>query len=281
MFNKQRIRSIILSILVSLLLPLTSAGVFSLKATPFCDPIINFDSSNFSNPTRIDNRWLPLVPGTQLTLEGTTSQGIHRVVFTVTDLTKVIDGVRTAVVWDRDFDGSQLAEAELSFFAQDNAGNVWNLGEYPEVYEGGNFVGAPDTWIAGVASAEGGIHMLTKPKTGTGQYLQGWSPDIGFLDCAKVFKTGETICIPVNCYTDVLVTSETSPLDQGGGHQIKYHAPGVGIVQVGAVGDPQAETLVLTKLAHLSPGALAEADREALKLDKHGCQVSDVYRQTC
>jgi hypothetical protein len=135
--------------------------------------------------------------------------------------------------------------------------------------------------MAGVDGAEGGIHMLAKPKTGTGQYLQGWSPTIGFLDCAKVFKTGETIDVPVSRYTDVLVTSETSPLDQGGGHQLKYHAPGVGIVQVGAVGDPQAETLVLTKFVHLGPGALAEADREALRLDRHGCQVSDVYRQIC
>ena len=280
MFGKQRIRFIMLSVLVALLLPLTSIGVFNAVATPFCDPAVNFNSSNFPKSPKIDNRWLPLIPGTQLTLEGSTSQGVHRVVFTVTDLTKVIDGVRTVVVWDRDFNDSQLAEAELSLFAQDNAGNVWNLGEYPEEYEGGKFVGAPSTWIAGVDGAEGGIHMLAKPKTGTGEYLQGWSPTIGFLDCAKVFKLGQTACVPVNCYKDVLVTSETSPLDQGGGHQFKYHAPGVGIVQVGAVGDPQAETLVLTKLEHLGPSALAQAREEALKLDRHGYQGSDVYRQT-
>ena len=300
MFSQQRVRSSLLSTFAVLLLLLISAGApvvsisqattlspakaSSMTTTSSCDPLTLFDSNNFSNPTTIDNHWLPLIPGTQLTLEGYADRGggilAHQVVFTVTDLTKVIDGVRTVVVWDRDINEGQLAEAELAFFAQDDTGNVWNLGEYPEEYENGKFVGAPSTWIAGLAGAEGGIHMLATPQLGTSWYLQGSAPTIGFLDCAKVFKTGETICVPVKCYTDVLVTDETSPLDQTGGHQLKYHAPGVGIVQVGAVADKEGETLVLAKIVRLSPSALAKARQAALKLDKHGYQVSDVYRQT-
>ena len=42
---------------------------------------------------------------------------------TVTDLSKVIDGVRTLVIWERDYTAGQLSEPELAFFAQDNAGN--------------------------------------------------------------------------------------------------------------------------------------------------------------
>ena len=202
-------------------------------------------------------------------------------VFTVTNLTKVLNGVRNVVIWDRDFNDGQLAEAELAFFAQDNAGNVWNLGEYPEEYEGGQFTGAPSTWISGLAGAQGGLHMLAKPRLGTSWYLQGSAPEIDFLDCAKVFKTGETICVPVNCYDNVLVTDETSPLEPGSGHQRKYHARGVGIVQVGAVGDPEAETLVLVKLVHLGSHDLAAACKAALKLDKHGYRVSpDLYGHT-
>src|SRR3990170_3720292 len=68
----------------------------------------------------------------------------------------------------------QLVETELAFFAQDDDGNVWNLGEYPEEYENGEFVGAPSTWIAGLAGAEAGVHMLAEPRQGTGYYLQGW-----------------------------------------------------------------------------------------------------------
>ena len=106
-----------------------------------------FDPANFDDTsTRIDNPYLPLVPGTQLVLDGSDHEGRkivpHRIVFTVTDQTKVIDGVRAVVAWDRDFVRRDLAEAELSFFAQDNAGNVWYLGEYSETYDDGELVGA-------------------------------------------------------------------------------------------------------------------------------------------
>jgi hypothetical protein len=290
MFGAQRIRFTLLSSLAAMLLLLTSAGGVGASASQTapasCAPAIAFASENFPASPKVDNTWFPLDPGTQFTLEGRANRGggllPHKVIFTVTDLTKVIDGVRTVVVWDQDINEGQLVEAELAFFAQDNAGNVWNLGEYPEEYEDGVFVGAPSTWIAGLAGAEGGIHMLAKPRTGTSWYLQGSAPEIDFLDCAKVLKTGETTCVPFNsnCYKNVLVTDETSPLDQGGGHQLKYHAPGVGIVQVGAVADREGETLVLTGLVHLGPGALAQARQQALKLDRRGYQVSDVYGQT-
>ncbi len=282
MVSQLRVRSALLSSLAALVLLLASAGAVGASATQTaiasCAPAVDFDSNNFSNPTTINNKWFPLVPGTQYILEGQANRGggtlPHQVIFTVTDLTKVIDGVRTVVVWDRDLNEGQLAEAELSFFAQDKAGNVWNLGEYPEEYEDGVFVGAPSVWISGLAGAEGGLHMLAKPRTGTSWYLQGSAPAIEFLDCAKVLKTGEKTCVPINCYDDVLVTDEVSPLDQGGGHQLKYHALGVGIIQVGAVADREGETLVLTRLVHLGPSGLAKARNAALKLDTHGYEVS-------
>lgn len=292
MFSQLRVRSALLSTVAALLLLLTSAqaatssaaGTSSATATLPCDAIVHFDRDDFSNSTNIDNKWLPLVPGTQLTLDGRANRGggplPHRVVFTVTNLTKVINGVRTLVVWDRDIGDGQLQEAELAFFAQDNDGNVWNLGEYPEEYTGGRFSGAPNTWIAGVAGSQGGIHMLARPRVGTDYYLQGSAPNIDFLDCAKVVKTAQRVCVPVNCYKPVLVTHEKSPLDPNGGIQTKYHAPGVGIIQIGALRDPEGETLVLTKFGHLSPQTLAAANEEALKLDRHGYGVSEVYRHT-
>ena len=59
--------------------------------------------------------------------------------FTVTSLTKLVDGVRTRVVWDVDEADDRVTEAELAVFAKDRAGNIWNLGEYPEEYPGGVF----------------------------------------------------------------------------------------------------------------------------------------------
>jgi hypothetical protein len=104
--------------------------------------------------------WSPLIPGTQLTLNGEADRGggllPHEVVTTVTDLTKVIDGVRAVVILEKDINEGVLQEAELRFEAQDNAGNIWNLGEYPEEYEDGKFSAAPDVWLAGLAKAEPG-----------------------------------------------------------------------------------------------------------------------------
>jgi hypothetical protein len=54
----------------------------------------------------------------------------------------------------------------------------------------------------------------------------------------------------------------------------------VGVVQVGAEGDPEGETLALVEVVQPSPQVLAEARNEALKLEERAYQVSDVYRST-
>ena len=274
--------------LAVVLLLVTQVGVVEASGLPgagrTCARALRFEDGNFSNPTRIDNKWLPLVPGTQFILSGRTNAGgrrlPHRVVLTVTDLTKVIDGVRTVVLWDRDINAGSLAEAELAFEAQDDDGNVWNLGEYPEEYVGGVFHGAPSTWISGVAGAQAGMQMLGHPQVGTRSYLQGLAPRIDFLDCGRVFQTGQRTCIPIRCYRNVLVTDETSPLNADGAHQRKFYAPGVGNIQITAVNDPEGETLELTQIVHLGPEGLARVRAEALKLDRHAYRVSAVYRTT-
>jgi hypothetical protein len=245
----------------------------------------DFKRKRFPRSTRIDNQWTPLRPGMQFTFEGRSNRGQgrlrHRVVFTVTDLTKVIDGVRTVVLWDRDFNADQIVETELAFFAQDDDGNVWLLGEYPEEWEDGEFSGAPDVWFSGVAKARAGIMMRADPQLGTSSYLQGFAPDIEFSDRAKVHQTGQRTCVPLGCYDNVLVTDEWNPLEQGDAHQRKFYAPGVGNIRVGAVNDPEAETLVLVKLSQLDPGALAQAREEALELERRAYRVrKDVYGRT-
>ena len=281
-----RIRPAVLSILVTVLLLFANSVAASADEPkpPPCNTAAQFDPANFPNPPKIDNQWNPLTPGMQFILAGEADRGggllPHRVVSTVTDLTKMINGVRTVVILEKDINEGDLEEAELAFQAQDNAGNLWNLGEYPAEYDEGNFTGAPDTWISGLGKAEPGNLMLADPQLGTPEYLQGWSPDIDFLDCAKVFKMQQKTCVPVGCYEDVLITDERSPLEPESGHQRKYYAPGVGTVRVGAIDDPEGETLVLAEASRLSPEDLAKVRQEALKLEKNAYKVSKLYRQT-
>jgi hypothetical protein len=245
----------------------------------------DFERSRFTHPTRIDNRWTPLVPGMQYVFEGSANRGHgrrpHQVITTVTDLTKVIDGIRTVVVWERDLNGRDVQEGELAFEAQDDAGNVWNMGEYPEEYSGGRVDGAPDTWIAGIAGARGGIAMRAAPRPGTPSYRQGYAPAIAFADRAKVLRSGLRDCVPVRCFDDVLLTDETNPNEPADGHQRKFYAPGIGPIRAAPVGGREREVLVLARVVRLDAAGLAAARRAARRQDRRGYRVSRrVYGRT-
>ena len=242
----------------------------------------DFDPENFSaRSIDVDNPFLPLTPGSQFTLTGTTTAGNHEVVFTVTNVTKWVNHVRTVVVWDRDFQDGELAEEELAFMAQDDAGNVWSLGEYPEEHEDGE-VSAPSTWLAGHHGATAGVLMQAHPKVGTPAYVQGRSPEIEFFDKGKVAKTNQKVCVPTGCYSGVLVVDEWDPTAQPeDGHQFKYHAPGVGVVKIVGKGGVEQETLVMTKRKTLSDKEMKAATARALELDKRAYRLAkSVYNKT-
>ena len=240
-----------------------------------------FDHANFDDPTLIDNEWLPMTPGTRLVYEGTTNEDNellrHQVIITVTDLTKVIDGIKTLVSWDQDFSEGELVEAELAFFAQDNDGNVWRMGEHPEEYENGVFVDAP-TWMAGVNGATAGISMLSSPVVGMLSYAQGLSADVEFFDRGRVWSVGEETCVEYDCFEDVLVIDEFN-VEEVNAHQLKYFASGIGNILVDWSGDDETqEELELVHVERLSESGLAEARAAVFDLDKHANQISpDVY----
>jgi hypothetical protein len=258
----------------------SSAVKGSKSATDPCRQLESFDARDFRRRPKIDNRYLPMRPGTQLTLEGTVDGVPHRVVFTVTDLMKRIAGVNALVIWDTDTSEDELVESELSFFAQDEDDNVWNLGEYPEEFENGQFVGAPSTWITGEDGATAGIHMAGATHVSSRLYVQGFAPEIDFLDCARVVQKYQKVCVPAGCSNSVLITNEQNILDPEGGIQSKYHVPGVGIVKIGVVEPATGETLELVDVTRLDRDALREVRNEALSLDRRGYQFSEVYRAT-
>jgi hypothetical protein len=244
----------------------------------------DYDRNKFARSTTIDNRWTPFTPGMQFVTEGgATVDGERirrRVVFTVTDLTKVIDGVRSVVVWDRDYNNDVLVEAELAYFAQDDDGNVWQMGQYPEEYEDGKLVGTP-AWIAGLEGAKPGLLMRADPRTGTPDYSQGWGPAVEYADRGKVIKTGQKTCVTTGCYEDVLLIEEWDEADPAA-KQLKYYAPDVGNVRIGWSGqDEEKETMVLTRLSRLDADGLAQAREEATKLEQNAYKVlKDLYGKT-
>lgn len=249
------------------------------------NPFEDFNPNNFNDPTNINNEWLPLKPGWQYVYEGTTvDEGEvleHRVVITVTDLTKIINNISTVITWDLDYSDGELVEAELAFYAQDDDGNVWRMGEYPEEYEDGKFIGA-DCWISGIEGSVAGISMLSKPFVGAPSYSQGWAPSVDFTDRGKVDQTGVENCVPVDCYENVLVITETS-ISEPDAEQLKYFAPGVGNIRVGwrGEGEQTQENLELVELSELVLYGMDEARSAALELEKHAYEIGhEIYSKT-
>ncbi len=243
-----------------------------------------YDPGNFNDSTNIDNLWLPMQPGTQWQLEGVTVEDgelfNHEIIFTVTDLVKVIDGVPTVVAWIEDYSEGQLVEAEIAFYAQDDDGNVWYFGEYPEEYENGQFVDAP-TWIAGLEGSRPGIKMPADPQLGSPSFSQGLSTSVGWTDRGQVYRMNQRTCVPFDCYDDAMIMDEFN-VEEPGAIQLKYYAPGVGQIRVGFRGDDlQPEILELIERVELDEGALVEAREAALALEAHAYEVSpNVYGQT-
>jgi uncharacterized protein YbaA (DUF1428 family) len=250
----------------------------------YANELENFDPSNFDDPTNIDNPWLPLKPGTQFIYEGVTEEGgettEHRVRITITDLTKEIDGVTTVVSWDEDYSSGVLVETELAFYAQDNDGNVWRVGEYPEVYENNKLVDAP-AWISGVKGAQAGIMMAADPQLGGRSYSQGWGPAVGFTDRWQVDEVDQETCVSVDCYDGVIVTAEYSQTEPDA-FQLKFYAADVGNVRVDWKGfDATREELELVEIANLNPSEMDDARERALELEARAYEISkEVYDQT-
>lgn len=229
-----------------------------------------FDPGNFGEPASGANRWLPLRSGYQSVRQGGVNRGhrrlTHRRVYTVTDVTKEINGVRTVVVLDQDIDGNEIAEQALDYLAEDKQGNIWYLGSYTESYEGGQFVNATDAWLAGVRGGRAGILMLAAPGVASPSYTQGYVPGEG-ATTARVSKVGQKKCVAFRCYADVLLIVE-------GGENV-YYAPGVGAIKTEprrAGGENETEELV--NLTQVSSAGLSELSAETLKLDEHARKTS-------
>jgi hypothetical protein len=232
------------------------------------------DPNNFDRSINIDNKWFPLKPGMQYVHKGFTQDGKkrvpHRLVMTVTDLTKMIDGVRTVVVYEEDYKAGKMIESEIVFFAQDKAGNVWHLGQLRETYDEKEFVGGR-AFLSGTDGARAGIMMQAEPRLGTPSYSQGYAPPpFNWTDRGKVDQLGQRTCVPTGCYSDVLVIAESSDEEGPEAEQLKYYAPGVGFVRVGwrGKGEKLRETLELAEVVTLSPEALAKVRADALQLEK-------------
>lgn len=245
----------------------------------------DFNAKNFDQSTVIDNPWYTLKPGMKFVWDGYAvdeegDEEAHSTVCIVTDLVKEIAGVRTVVCWERDFVDKQMEEAEIMFMAQDKQGDVWLLGEYPEEYDNGKFE-KQSGWIHGLKDGHAGIIMKKDPKLDLA-WSEGWAPSVEYTDRAFVYKVGQKIKVPAGTFDNVIVVDESNN-ETIGAHHLKFYARGTGVVHIDWRGKKtDQEKMDLIKFEKkISPAEMAKAQEGALKLDKHGFEVSkDVYALT-
>ncbi len=207
---------------LALLALMAAATVPALAQTP------GFNKNNFSHHLDINNKYMPLKPGTTYVYDGTSDGTPTHETFVVTRETKTILGIQARVIRDSAFEKGKLVEQTDDWFAQDNAGNVWYMGEFSTDFKNGKVVSHEGSWEAGVKGARPGIVMEAHPKVGD-TYQQENAPGVA-EDMAQVLSLNESICVPYGCFSNVLKTKESSPLEPAVVEH-KFYAPGVGDIR--------------------------------------------------
>ena len=223
-----------------------------------------FNPADFTSSTTIDNTYLPYLGGTVKSYGATFidvetgEEESERNDEFVTFETKTVAGIATVVVRDTAFDGDVMVEDTIDWYAQDDEGNVWYLGEFVINYEyddEGNFTGTnfDGSWEAGVDGALPGWLMKAEPEFGAAYYqefLPGEAEDEAIL-----VGVNETVDIEFGTFTDVIRFLETTVLEPEVA-EFKSYAPGVGLVQVaeGLLANGDAELIVeLQNMNQLGP----------------------------
>ncbi|MDQ6934361.1 MAG: hypothetical protein M3130_03595 [Actinomycetota bacterium] len=270
-----RTRKLVLAATVlGALLPSEGCALGSASSTaPITYERIPFRASDFVDPKAAANKWFPLTPGTQLVKEGTTLIGNrkvpYQVITTVTDVVRVIDGVKTVLVYDYELGTGQVTQRSLDYVAQDRIGNLWIMGGATESWEAGRFVEVGDVWMSGVDGARAGILM---PRDLTPRSPAWVIAQHGHEESVSRFVTKQRVCVPFGCFSHVLVTREGTTA--GPDNEFKYFAQGLGQIRNEPRRDSRHDdTEMLVNATRLSPEGLAAASADALQIDRRAAKA--------
>jgi len=205
------------------------------------DPV-NLEPATFT--TDIDNPYWPMKPGTRWTYREVDEEGkeLEVVVVVTSETKKIANGITARVVRDTVTQDGQLIEDTFDWYAQDDDGNVWYLGEDTAEFENGEIVTRSGSFEAGVDGALPGIIMPADPEPGMKyrqEYYKGEAEDNG-----EILSTDEMAEVPYGQFEDVVLTKDTIAIEPDV-LEYKLYAKGVGPVLVfGVSGGGGQEQLV-------------------------------------
>jgi hypothetical protein len=189
-------------------------------------------------PRGVNDYFIPLRPWSYILLEGEEEDDegeseLITVCIQVLPHKKVVDGVRCAVILEREWVDEELVEISWNYFAicRKHKG-VFYFGEDVDIYEDGEVVSHDGAWLAGVDGAKPGMIMPGLPLIGS-RYYQEIAPDIA-LDRAEHIDNTATIETEAGTFENCLLAAETTPLEPDE-LSLKAYAPGIGLVLDDAV----------------------------------------------
>ena len=203
---------------------------------------VHLDPADFT--TRIDNPYWPMKPGSRWVYRETDANGArHRVVVEVTRETKLIaNGITARVVRDVVTAKGRFVEVTDDWYAQDERGNVWYLGEATTEYEDGEPVSTAGSFEAGVDGAQAGVVMPARPRPGLSYRQEFYRGEAE--DRARIVSLRERAQVPAGRYRRVLMTRDVDPLEPDV-LEFKFYARGVGpVLAVSVSGGSDREELV-------------------------------------
>jgi len=170
------------------------------------------------------NNFFILEPGYQLVLE----KDKERLVVTVLNETKKVDGVETRIVEERETNDGQLIEVSRNYFAiSKRTGSVYYFGEDVDMDKNGKVVAHEGSWLSGVDGARFGLMMPAVPLLGA-RFQQEVAPTVA-LDRAEIVSVTDTLTTPAGEFKNCLKTKETTPLEPDALEHKRY-APGIGLI---------------------------------------------------
>lgn len=175
----------------------------------------------------VDNPYFPLPVGRTLVYEGIKDGQTQIDTVTVTADTKTILGITATVVSDIATHDGTMLERTFDWYAQDQQGNVWYLGEDTTAFLSNGKTDTSGSWQAGVHGAQPGLIMEANPQIPDAyrqEYLAGQAEDT-----AWVVQVGGTITVPYGKLRNTLTTLEATRIEPGSYDQ-KVYAQGIGIV---------------------------------------------------
>ena len=182
------------------------------------------DRKHFASTGR--NDYFILEPGYEHVYESADGE---RLVITVLNETRPVDGVETRIVQEHESKNGKVIEVSRNFFAIDkSSGDVYYFGEEVDDYKDGKIVGHGGAWQSGVKGARYGLIMPARPRTGQ-KYYQEIAPGEA-MDRAEVVDLTTKLDVPAGKFEKCLRTMETTPLEPKE-KEYKIYAPGVGLLK--------------------------------------------------